>query len=73
MYRQILERDSVVLGHQDGAFERMAKLADIARPLMRADSFDCRARNQLDVFAEQPVVVLDEVRDESGDSLTTLA
>ena len=37
MERQVVDIDTVVLGHQDRAFDRMAELADVAEPLIGAN------------------------------------
>src|SRR5713101_1030169 len=61
VHRQIFEGDAVAFGQQDRALNRMPQLADVAGPWMRAYSFNRSARNQLDVFAEQTIVMLDKM------------
>ena len=71
--RQIVDIDTVGLGHQDRALDRMAELADVAGPLIGAQRVQCGARNLLDVLAEQPIVVLDKMGDEGRDRFAPFA
>ena len=67
--RQVVTTDVGTAVHDDHAFDRVAKLADISRPAILDESFRCRVRKLLRrtrVLLRESVV---EVRDKERDVL----